>query len=43
MTLIPRLEVDTAAIYLAGVKNCTLSVHKFSRASCYELNNFGPL
>jgi hypothetical protein len=30
--------LDTAAIYLAGVQNCTDSVHKFSRAFllCYE-------
>jgi hypothetical protein len=36
------LEVDTAAIYLAGVKNCTDSVHKFSRAFllCYESVQF---
>jgi hypothetical protein len=25
-------EVDTAAVFFAGVKNCTDSVHKFSRA-----------
>jgi hypothetical protein len=33
-----ELEVDTAAICFAGVKNCTDSVHKFSRAFllCYE-------
>jgi hypothetical protein len=32
------LEVDTAAVFFAGVKNCTDSVHKFSRAFllCYE-------
>jgi hypothetical protein len=36
------LEVDTAAVFFAGVKNCTDSVHKFSRAFllCYESVQF---
>jgi hypothetical protein len=36
------LEVDTAAVFFAGVKNCTDSVHKFSRAFllCYEFVQF---
>jgi hypothetical protein len=36
------LEVDTAAGFFAGVKNCTDSVHKFSRAFllCYESVQF---
>jgi hypothetical protein len=36
------LEVDTAPGFFAGVKNCTDSVHKFSRAFllCYESVQF---
>jgi hypothetical protein len=36
------IEVDTAAGFFAGVKNCTDSVHKFSRAFllCYEFVQF---
>jgi hypothetical protein len=37
-----KLEVDTAAVFFAGVKNCTDSVHKFLRAFllCYESVQF---
>jgi hypothetical protein len=35
-------SLDTAAVFFAGVKNCTDSVHKFSRAFllCYESVQF---
>jgi hypothetical protein len=37
-----QLEVDTAAVFFAGVKNCTDSVHKVSWAFllCYESVQF---
>jgi hypothetical protein len=37
-----KYHTRAAAIYLAGVKNCTDSVHKFSRAFllCYESVHF---
>jgi hypothetical protein len=37
-----KLEVDTAAVFFAGVKNCTDSEHKFLQAFllCYESVQF---
>jgi hypothetical protein len=39
---VPKIKVEGSVSFLDGVKNCTDSVHKFSRAFllCYEFVQF---